>query len=89
MKVILHNPRREVEIQGRRRVEELLRELGLNPEAFLVIRGDGLLTRDMEIGEEDVVEVRPVVSGGAGVHGVQAYRMRWSVRGVGHALRQM
>jgi|GEM_PF-106135 sulfur carrier protein len=64
MRVILHHPRREVEIQGRRRVEELLRELGLNPEAVLVIRGDGLLTRDMEVGEEDVVEIRPVVSGG-------------------------
>ncbi|MBI4277017.1 MAG: MoaD/ThiS family protein [Armatimonadetes bacterium] len=64
MKVILHHPRREMQVEGKRRVADLLRYLNLNPEAVLVIRGDQLLTKDMEVGEEDVVEVRPVVSGG-------------------------
>lgn len=64
MKVRLHHPRREVELRGHRRVAQVLEELGLNPEAYLVIRGEALLTRDAEVAEEDEIEVRPVVSGG-------------------------
>lgn len=37
MKVILRNPRREIEIEGRRRVHGLLAELGLPRESHLVI----------------------------------------------------
>ena len=66
MKVILRHPeRREVTIEGRRRVGDLLRELGLAPEAHLVIRENHLLTRDAQLEEADTVEVRPVISGGA------------------------
>ncbi|HWP29725.1 MAG TPA: MoaD/ThiS family protein [Chloroflexota bacterium] len=66
MKVILRHPsRREVEVPGRRRVGDLLRELGLQPEAYLVIRDNRLLTRDAQLEESDTVEVRPVISGGA------------------------
>jgi len=64
MKVILRNPRREVEIGGRRRVKELLGELDILPSTVLVIRGDELLTSDTVVGDDDVVEVRPVMSGG-------------------------
>ena len=65
VKVILRHPeRREVVVEGRRRVGDLLRELGLQPEAYLVIRGKQLLTRDVQIEEADTVEVRPVISGG-------------------------
>jgi sulfur carrier protein len=64
MKVILRNPRREVEVRGKRRVKELLRELDLLAGTVLVIRGDELLTTDAVVGEDDVVEVRPVMSGG-------------------------
>ena len=46
MKVILRNPRREVEVDGNRRVKDLLAELGILPETVLVIRGDELLTAD-------------------------------------------
>jgi sulfur carrier protein len=66
MKVILRNPRREVELVGRRRVKELLRELDILPGTVLVIRGDELLTTDAVVGDDDVLEVRPVMSGGAG-----------------------
>jgi sulfur carrier protein len=64
MKVILRNPRRELEVSGKRRVKELLRELDILPSTVLVIRRDELLTGDTVIGDDDVLEVRPVMSGG-------------------------
>ena len=64
MKIILRNPRREVELSGKRRVKELLLELDILAGTVLVIRGDELLTSDTVVGEADVVEVRPVMSGG-------------------------
>jgi len=65
MKVVLRNPRRELELPAPRTVEALLRELGVVPESVLVIRNDTLVTRDERLDDEDVVEIRPVVSGGA------------------------
>ena len=64
MKVILRNPRREIEVSGKRRVKELLVELDIPAGTVLVIRGDELLTGDTVVGDEDVLEVRPVMSGG-------------------------
>jgi sulfur carrier protein len=64
MKVVLRNQGREVELRGRRRVRELLTELGVLPETVLVIRGRELLTIDEVVAEEDVIELRPVISGG-------------------------
>jgi len=66
MKVVLRYPKREVEIAGRRPVKELLRELDVRPETVLVIRGSELLTADDVVQEQDVIELRPVISGGAG-----------------------
>jgi sulfur carrier protein len=65
MKVILRNPRREVEVPGRRRVKELLKELEILPDTVLVIRGDQLLTADQVVEEADEIEIRPAISGGA------------------------
>jgi sulfur carrier protein len=65
VKVLLRNPRREVEVPGPMRVHALLARLELNPESVLVIRGDTLVTRDASLGDADVVEIRPVISGGA------------------------
>jgi len=65
MKVILRNPRREVELPGRRRVKELLKELGILPDTVLVIRGEELLTPDQAVEEGDEIEIRPAISGGA------------------------
>ncbi len=64
MKVILRHPKREMELAGRRRVKELLNELDILPGTVLVIRGSELLTIDAVVGEEDVIELRPVISGG-------------------------
>lgn len=64
MRVLLHPQRRTVEIAGRRRVAQLLAELGILPGTAMVIRGDLLLT-DAEVVEDgEEVEVRAVISGG-------------------------
>jgi sulfur carrier protein len=65
MKVLLRNPRREVEIAGPMTVERLLKHLELNPESVLVIQGDTLVTRDARLADSDTIEIRPVISGGA------------------------
>lgn len=64
MKVILRNPRREVELAGRRRVKDLLKELNVLPDTVLVIRGEELLTADQVVEEGDEIEIRPAISGG-------------------------
>ena len=46
MKVLLRNPRRELEISGRRSVHALLHELGLPREAHLVICNGTLVPGD-------------------------------------------
>jgi sulfur carrier protein len=65
MKVVLRNPRREVEVAGNRRVKEVLRELDILPETVLVIRGDDLVTADQVVSDGDTIELRPVMSGGS------------------------
>jgi sulfur carrier protein len=66
MKVVLRNPRREVEVPGGRRVKDVLKELDIIPETVLVIRGDTLITLDQVVGDQDTIELRPVMSGGLG-----------------------
>jgi len=66
MKVVLRNPRREVEVAGRRRVKDVLADLKIIPETVLVIRGDELITADQTLSDDDVIELRPVMSGGRG-----------------------
>jgi sulfur carrier protein len=65
MKIILRNPRRELDMHGPMRVHALLERLEINRESVLVIRGDTLVTGDVQLGDDDEVEIRPVVSGGA------------------------
>ena len=65
MKVMLRNPRREVEVAGNRRVKDVLRDLQILPETVLVIRGDELITADQMVAEADTIELRPVMSGGS------------------------
>lgn len=65
MKVVLRNPRREVEVAGGRRVKDVLRELAILPETVLVIRGDTLITADQVVADDDTIELRPVMSGGS------------------------
>jgi sulfur carrier protein len=65
MKVLLRNPRREIEIDGVRQVNALLARLDLNRESHLVIRNGTLVPGDAELLDGDTVEIRPVISGGA------------------------
>ncbi|HVM05028.1 MAG TPA: MoaD/ThiS family protein [Acidimicrobiales bacterium] len=65
MKVLLRNPRREVDVPGPLAVSTLLQRLEINREAVLVIRSDTLVTGDAVLADDDVVEIRPVISGGA------------------------
>jgi sulfur carrier protein len=65
MRVVLRNPRRELDVTAPRTVEQLLHDLDVVPESVLVICNDTLVTRDERLHDADIVEIRPVVSGGA------------------------
>ncbi|MBI2710754.1 MAG: thiamine biosynthesis protein ThiS [Actinobacteria bacterium] len=65
MKVLLRNPRREVDLAGPISITALLQRLGLNRESVLVIRGDTLVPGDAVIADDETIEVRPVISGGS------------------------
>jgi sulfur carrier protein len=65
MRVLLRNPRRELDMSGPVSVSALLARLELNRESVLVIRGDTLVAGDAVLADEDEVEIRPVISGGA------------------------
>lgn len=64
VKVVLRNPKREVEVQGPLKADVLLDRLELNRESVLVIRGDTLVPVDTMLEDDDVIEIRPVISGG-------------------------
>lgn len=65
MRVVLRNPRREMDIPGPITVDALLRRLDVNAESVLVIANDELVPRDARLADQDRVELRPVISGGS------------------------
>jgi sulfur carrier protein ThiS len=65
MRVHLHPQRRTLEVSGRRRVGQLLAELGILPGTAMVIRGDVLLTDGETVEDAEEIEIRAVISGGA------------------------
>jgi sulfur carrier protein ThiS len=65
MKIIIRNPvRKEIELQGKRKVTQLLKDLNLSPESHIVIRNRELLTSDEFINDDDRVEILSAISGG-------------------------
>ncbi len=65
MLIRLRNPAREVEIHGPMSVTKLMNTLDLNRESVILIRNDTLVPGDEMLADSDVIEVRPVISGGA------------------------
>jgi sulfur carrier protein len=65
MRVLLRNPRREIEVSGSCPVHSLLARLEMNRESHLVIRNGTLVPGDAQLLDDDIVEIRPVISGGA------------------------
>ena len=64
MKVLLRNPRREVDVESPISVIALLNRLELNRESVIVIQGDTLVPGDAMLNGNETIEIRPVVSGG-------------------------
>ncbi|MFA9445273.1 ATP-binding protein [Egicoccus sp. AB-alg6-2] len=66
VRVRLRNPDRVEQLEGALTVGELLDRLDINPATVLVICAGSLVTADHQLGDADEVEIRPVISGGAG-----------------------
>ncbi len=66
MLVRLRNPDRTEQVPGPRTVESLLDHLDVNPTTVLVIAGGQLVTAGHTLSDDAEVELRPVISGGAG-----------------------
>ncbi|BAN02928.1 MoaD/ThiS family protein [Ilumatobacter coccineus] len=64
MQVKLRNPKREIEMRGGKTVNRLLDDLELVRESHLVICNGTLVPGDAKLGDDDVIEIRPVISGG-------------------------
>lgn len=64
MRITLLPQHKQVELEGRRRVAEILRQLGLLPGTVMVIRGNELVSDDEVVEAEDAIEIRNVISGG-------------------------
>ncbi|MEZ0233959.1 MAG: MoaD/ThiS family protein [Actinomycetota bacterium] len=64
MKVTLRNPDRAIDVPGGRPIREVLDELGIDGDTVLVIRDGELVTRHDHVGDDDDLEIRPVISGG-------------------------
>jgi len=64
MRITVLPQRRQLEIAGRRRAADVLRELGFLPGTAMVIRGDVLVTEGTMLEADDDIEIRSVISGG-------------------------
>ncbi len=62
MKIIYRD--KEWELQGRRRVRDAIKEVGLIPQAVLTVRDGKLLTEDVMLEDGDEVKLIAVISGG-------------------------
>ena len=66
MIVQLRNPTRTIEMDGPMAVTALLARLDISRESVLVIREGTLVPGDAMLDRDDSIEIRSVISGGAG-----------------------
>ena len=64
MLITLLPQRKQIELQGRRRVADILQQLNLLPGTVMVIRGSELVTDQDMIDADESIEIRNVISGG-------------------------
>jgi sulfur carrier protein ThiS len=55
---------KQIELDGRRRVADILRHLNLLPGTVMVIRGEELACDDDVVEANESIEIRNVISGG-------------------------
>ncbi|HTO01106.1 MAG TPA: MoaD/ThiS family protein [Microthrixaceae bacterium] len=61
----LRNPSKEISVPGPALVSVVLERLAINRESVLVIRNGTIVPADGRLEDDDVIEIRPVISGGA------------------------
>lgn len=65
MKVKLEtSPKNEYRFEKKMKVSKILKELQLNPESVMVIRGNELLSTEDMVDRDDEISIRSVISGG-------------------------
>jgi sulfur carrier protein ThiS len=64
MRITLLPQHKQVELDGRRRVADILLHLGLLPGTVMVIRGDELVGDQEFVEADEMIEIRNVISGG-------------------------
>jgi sulfur carrier protein ThiS len=64
MRITLLPQHKQIELDGRRRVGDVLLHLGLLPGTVLVIRGSELMCDSEFVEPNDAIEIRSVISGG-------------------------
>lgn len=64
MRITLLPQHKQVDLDGRQRVADILRQLGLLPGTVMVIRGDELVTEHEFVEADEAIEIRNVISGG-------------------------
>lgn len=60
----MRHPTREIEVSGPISVIKLLNRLEFNRESVLLVRNGELVPGDSMLDDDDVIEIRPVISGG-------------------------
>jgi len=61
--VIIHNQKNK-EVEGPKKVRDILKELGILENTVLVARGEELLTPDRTVEDGETIEIIPAISGG-------------------------
>jgi sulfur carrier protein ThiS len=64
MRITLLPQHKQIELEGRRRVGDILQQLRLLPGTVMVIRGSELMCDSEFVETNDAIEIRSVISGG-------------------------